>query len=162
MLLSRLMEGVKILEKDNYRDIEIRGVSDDSRIIGRGDLFVAIRGFESDGHRFIEEAVEKGAAAVVAEERVESSVPLLIVADSREAVAVLAAKWMDYPSRDMIMAGITGTNGKTSTAFMLKAILEEAKGKTGILGTVGFGIGNEIAYSGRTTPDALELNRRLS
>ncbi|MFO7916257.1 MAG: UDP-N-acetylmuramoyl-L-alanyl-D-glutamate--2,6-diaminopimelate ligase [Candidatus Krumholzibacteriales bacterium] len=162
MFLSLLIEEIELLERFNYRDVEIRGISDDSRSVSEGELFVAVRGIQSDGHNYIKEALSRGAAAVVAEEKSEIGVPLLVVKDSREAAALLAAKLMDFPSRDMTMAGITGTNGKTSTAFMLKSILEGSMGKTGILGTVGFGIGDSIAYSGRTTPAALELNRKLS
>lgn len=161
MLLSILTEKIEILDRQNYRDLEIRGISDDSRSVSEGELFVAVRGIQSDGHKYIQEALKRGAAAVVAEEKSDIGVPLLIVKDSREAAALLAARIMNFPSRDMTMVGITGTNGKTSTAFMLKSILEGSKGKTGILGTVGFGSGDRIAYSGRTTPASVELNRRL-
>jgi len=161
LLLSLLIEKIEILGRQNYRDVEIKGISDDSRSVSQGELFVAIRGIQSDGHDYIQEAVRRGAAAVLAEENSDTGVPQLIVKDSREAGALLAAKLMNFPSRDMTMVGITGTNGKTSTSFMLKSILEESRGKTGILGTVGFGIGDRIAYSGRTTPGALELTLRL-
>lgn len=162
MLLSELIDEIEIREMRNFRNVEITGISDDSRSIRSGELFVAVRGIESDGYGYIAEAVEKGAAAVVTERKAGADIPQILVDDSREAVALLAAKWMGCPSRDMIMAGITGTNGKTSTAFLLKSILEEDKGKTGIIGTVGYGSGDSITYSGRTTPAALELNRELS
>lgn len=159
MELKRALEGVEILSATADLSMEIGGVSYDSRTVRPGDLFVAMTGAAADGHRFIPRAVEKGAAAVVCEKIPEGEVPYVRVRDSRRALAVIGADWYGHPSEHMTMVGVTGTNGKTTTTYLLKQILERAAGaKVGLIGTNQDLIGDEIVPTERTTPESFELH----
>ncbi|HMA77176.1 MAG TPA: UDP-N-acetylmuramoyl-L-alanyl-D-glutamate--2,6-diaminopimelate ligase [Candidatus Krumholzibacteriaceae bacterium] len=162
MLLSELIEAVNILEDRGFTDVSISGISTDSRTVKKGDLFIAVKGERYDGHDFVDDAVKSGAAAVVTQKIVKSEVPLIVVRHTLLAEGLLAARYYGNPARDMLMIGITGTNGKTSTAFLLKSILEESFGIVGIIGTVGYGSGKNMFSSQRTTPGASDLNRKLA
>lgn len=161
MRLSELLEDSEIRYDPAGTDPEVTGISTDSRRIAEGDLFVAIRGHLLDGHEYIGEAVGRGACAVVSEKEAEVSVPLIVVDDSSLAEAVLARKFYDDPASDMFLVGITGTNGKTSTAFLLRSILEMVHPAVGIIGTVGFGATEKITEAGNTTPASSGLYRIL-
>jgi len=162
LLLSELLEAVDILDGPEFTDIDINGISTNSNSIKTGNLFVAVKGEKFDGHDYIDKAVESGAAAVVAERLVEIAVPLVLVQQTAPVAGDLACKFYGNPAQDMFLVGITGTNGKTSSAFLLKSILETSIGITGIIGTVGYGSGENIFSSKRTTPGAVDLNRRLA
>ena len=151
MYLSELLENIDLLDDPEFADVDISGISADSRTIGKGDLFIALKGEKFDGHDHIDNAVGSGASAIVAESRIDTPVPLVVVRDTMSIVGSLAGKFYRDPALEMFVVGITGTNGKTSTAFLLKAILEESLGVTGIIGTVGYGIGENIVSSQRTT-----------
>ena len=141
-------------------ETEIRGISYDSRKTEEGDLFVAIRGFETDGHRFIPKAIEKKAAVILCETPPEQDVPFVQVRDSRRALALCSSVFFGHPASQMRMIGITGTSGKTSVSTLLKHVLEEARGaKVGLIGTAGIWIGQEAIPSEFTTPESLELHR---
>ncbi len=143
-------------------ETEIRGISYDSRKTKEGDLFVAIRGFETDGHRFIPKAVEKGAAVILSEEEPELEIPYVLVRDSRHALAQCSSTFFGNPASRMRMIGITGTSGKTSVSTLLKHVLETARGlKVGLIGTTGVEIGGEVIPSDFTTPESLELQQLL-
>ncbi|HUS80362.1 MAG TPA: UDP-N-acetylmuramoyl-L-alanyl-D-glutamate--2,6-diaminopimelate ligase [Armatimonadota bacterium] len=146
-------------------DSPITGVASDSRQVQPGDLFIAYRGFEADGHSYIEAALMNGAVAVLFqdarhEETVEG-VPWARVADSRLACAEVAAAFFDHPSRAMKLAAVTGTNGKTTTTFMISAIMRAAGMRAGVIGTLGYGPADDLADAARTTPDAIELQSQL-
>jgi len=140
---------------------EVTAVVQDSRRAAPGSLFVAVRGFHSDGHQFISQAVRQGAVAVVAEEKavVEAfpDTPVIRVPDSRRALARLAAKFYDYPSRRVKLVGITGTKGKTTTSYLAKSIIEAAGHRTGLIGTIDYRIGDRIYPAPNTTPESLDL-----
>ena len=141
-------------------DCEISGVSYDSRATQPGDLFVAVRGFEADGHRFIPSAVSKGAVAVLCETAPENGTPYVRVADSRLALALVSRVFFSHPAEEMTMIGLTGTNGKTTSSYLLKHMLEsKLDAKVGLIGTNGVMIGDEFLHSERTTPESYELQK---
>ena len=159
MKLKDLLNGIDILSATAALDMEIPNISYDSRTTRPGDLFVAMTGYAVDGHTFIPKAMAAGAAAVLCEKLPDGNVPYVQVVDSRRALAVLGANFFSHPADDMIMVGITGTNGKTSTTYLLKAILEQIGAKVALIGTNQNMIGDEIIPTERTTPESFELQR---
>ena len=161
MKLKELLQGLEILSATADMNLEIAGVSYDSRNTQPGDLFVAMTGFAVDGHTFIPKAADAGAAAVLCQKKPENTtIPHIQVADSRRALAVVGANWFGHPAKAMTMVGVTGTNGKTTTTYLLKAILEQQMGaKVGLIGTNQNMIGNEVIPTERTTPESFEVQR---
>ena len=139
------------------------GVTHDSRIVRPGMVFVALRGRQSDGAVFAAQAVQAGAAAVVAEtpSPVAVAVPWIVVPDARVALARLAALFFDRPSHAMTVVGVTGTNGKTTTSYLVRAIFEAAGIRCGLVGTVAYQIGDRVVEATRTTPEAPEVQALL-
>jgi UDP-N-acetylmuramoyl-L-alanyl-D-glutamate--2,6-diaminopimelate ligase len=139
------------------------GVASDSRRVVPGCVFVALKGQRADGAIFVPQAVERGAAAIVSEHHAPANldVPWVTVENARLALAVLAGTFYRHPSREMQVVGITGTNGKTTTAYLTAAIFEAASIPCGILGTVGYRIGDDVREAARTTPEAPELQALL-
>ena len=160
MLLSKIAEELHVGVPE--RDTNITDIAYDSRKVTQGALFCCIRGEVTDGHRYARQAVEKGAAALIVEERLPLDVPQLIVTDGREAMARSAACFFGHPERKMTMLAVTGTNGKTSTTYMVKAVAEEAGLKVGLIGTIHNLIGDEVIQTERTTPESVDLFRLLS
>lgn len=167
-LLDRLDEAGLILEKQGSVDgIWIDHLANDSRKVTAGGLFVAIRGNRSDGHLFIDKAVQNGAVAIVCEAAPEevwnqtSGAAFVRVSDTRAALAELSATFYGYPSRDLRMIGITGTNGKTTTSYLVHHMLTVLGVKAGLIGTVTVLAGDKPIDATLTTPDALELNHTL-
>ena len=144
-------------------DIEVEGVTHDSRKVGRGWIFVALRGLKADGMAFVPQAIAQGAAAVVVEDGPAAipDVPCVSVKDARLALALLAAEFHGHPSRQMQVVGITGTNGKTTTSYLLSAMFEAAGVRCGLMGTVAYRIGPREIEATRTTPEAPELQAML-
>ena len=158
MKLRELLEGISPVSATADLEMEISGVSYDSRTTRPGDLFVAMTGFETDGHAYIPKAAEAGAAAVLCQRPPENGLPYVQVENSRRALAVLGANFYGHPAEQMTMVGITGTNGKTSSTYLLKAVLEQALGaKVGLIGTNQNMIGQEVLPTERTTPESFEL-----
>ena len=158
MKLNELLAGIDILESTADPALEITGVSYDSRRTRPGDLFVAITGYETDGHRFIPMALEKGAACVLCQRKPEGKAPCVLVSDSRAALARLGRNWFGDPAASMTMVGVTGTNGKTTSTYLLKDILEKCLGaKVGLIGTNQNMIGDRVLHTERTTPESFEL-----
>jgi len=144
---------------------EVRSLAYDSRSVEPGTLFFAIPGVHVDGHDYVPEAVQRGALAVVVERELPGlAVPQLVVARSRDALADAADAWFDHPSRKLHAIGITGTDGKTTTAFLAEAMLRAAGRRPGLVGTVEVGIGDERSanQNRNTTPEALELQALLA
>ena len=141
----------------------VKGVQYDSRKVGRGDVFVALRGAKVDGHRFITQAVSQGAVAVIAETDTagEFRVPWAQVADGRVALGRVAALWCGNPSLDLKLAGVTGTNGKTTTAFLIQHLNVASSRQCGLLGTVRYDMGNRVVDATHTTPESLEVHQLL-
>ena len=156
----------KLLEKLDYTldagslDTEIASLEYDSRKVGKDSLFVCLTGFRTDGHEYAAAAVAAGACALVVERVVDvpAGVTVIRVKDSRYALALLSAAWFGYPAEKMTVIGLTGTKGKTTTAHMVKAILEAAGHKVGMIGTVGAVIGSEKLTTKNTTPESYELH----
>ena len=128
MKLKELLQGLTVLEATADLETDISHVRYDSRQTRPGDLFVAMHGFAVDGHDFIGKAMEAGAAAVLCEKAPREDIPYVRVADSRRALAVVGANFYGHPADNMTMVAVTGTNGKTTTTYLLKAILEQALG----------------------------------
>lgn len=162
MKLSKLIENLDVAAMTADPELEVTGLVADSRKVTPGCAFIAVRGFDTDGHRFIPAALEKGAAVVIGEEAPEG-VPAVLVRDSRLAMSVAAGNLYDNPSRKMHMIGVTGTNGKTTTTNLIKTILEiTLNAKVGLIGTNRNMIGDVEYPTERTTPDCLELQKLLS
>lgn len=160
MKLKELLQGLTVLDATADLEMDIAYVSYDSRTTRPGDLFVAMTGFAADGHAFIGRAMAAGAAAVLCEKAPEEDVPFVRVADSRRALAVVGANFFGHPADAMTMVGVTGTNGKTTTTYLLKAILERETGaKVGLIGTNQNMIGGQVIPTERTTPESFELQR---
>ena len=160
MKLKELLKGLEILSANVDLELEIRNVSYDSRATKSGDLFVAMIGFATDGHAYIGKAMAAGAAAVLCQNLPEGEVPYVQVADSRRALAVVGANFFGHPAEDMTMVAVTGTNGKTTTTYLLKAILEQVLGaKVGLIGTNQNMIGDEVIPTERTTPESFEVQK---
>jgi UDP-N-acetylmuramoyl-L-alanyl-D-glutamate--2,6-diaminopimelate ligase len=137
--------------------VEISGLAYSSREVQPGDLFFCVRGFKSDGHEFAPEAVSRGASALVVERPLGLGVPEIAVEDARAAMAEMAARFHGDPTSTLRVAGVTGTNGKTTTAFLIRAILEAAGQRCGLLGTVTSVVGGREEPVQRTTPEAIDL-----
>lgn len=169
MRLKDLIAPSEIKGTKGNIEIEVKDIAYDSRKVKEGDLFVAIRGYNTNGHLYIEDALKRGATAIVAEEfdlsKVKSREPtaFITVSDSRRALATLSDKFYGHPSGILKLIGITGTNGKTTTSYFIKSILDTSQKKVGLLGTVNYIIKNDIVLpASYTTPEALELQRYLS
>jgi UDP-N-acetylmuramoyl-L-alanyl-D-glutamate--2,6-diaminopimelate ligase len=177
MELSKLLEGLVVtkLYQTLYgqmvvtHDVQVDKIQYDSRKVGRGDLFVAIRGTGVDGHRFIDQAISAGARVVVLEDDarfpdsyfMHTGTVKVVVPNSRVALAEMSARMYGNPSRRLTMVGVTGTNGKTTTTHLVKAILESSGMKTGLIGTIGYSVGDALMPATHTTPESLELNALL-
>ncbi len=157
MKLSELVEESDVVDTRGDLSVEIAGLAYDSRKVGEGSLYFCVPGFSSDGHDFAPAAVEAGAAALVVERELELGVAQVRVADARAAMAPIAARFFGEPTASLTMAGVTGTNGKTTTAFLLRQILEAAGRPTGLLGTVMQVVGGVEEEVVRTTPEAIDL-----
>jgi UDP-N-acetylmuramoyl-L-alanyl-D-glutamate--2,6-diaminopimelate ligase len=163
MQLADLIQQLSAKKIHGSLDREITGVRYDSRRVVPGNLFVAVRGASVDGHSFIEQAIDKGAAAVVGEQAALSQrATTIVVPDSREALAQLAATFFGFPSRKLNLIGVTGTNGKSTTTFLIKHLLERANQSTGLIGTVQYQVGERVLPAQRTTPESLDLQEILS
>ncbi|MGB9885535.1 MAG: UDP-N-acetylmuramoyl-L-alanyl-D-glutamate--2,6-diaminopimelate ligase [Moorellales bacterium] len=145
-------------------EVPIHGIFYDSRKVKPGGLFVAIPGLRTDGHRFLNDALARGAAAVVVEKResVPPGVTWVQVPNCRQALGDLAAAFFDYPARSLRLYGVTGTNGKTTTTFLIRAVLEAGGARCGLVGTVGVRMGQQWLPAERTTPEASDLQEVLA
>ena len=153
MRLSQLLQGVEVISLNADPNMEVSGMTFDSRKAKPGDLFMAVSGFATDGNRFIPGAMEKGAAVVVTAKKPEQA-----VANDRLAMAQIAANFYGHPAKKLCMIGVTGTNGKTSVTLLLKHILETVRGaKVGLIGTMENRIGDQVVPTERTTPESPDL-----
>ncbi len=157
MILSDLLRNTHIPLPGNLAPVEITSVEEDSRKVVAGSLFVALKGYKTDGHIHIEQALDSGAAAVLAERQVSNDYRVCVNPDhdNRGILSLIAARFYGYPWDELITVGITGTNGKTSTARMLHWILEKHDMQSGIMGTIGHLVGGENINAKMTTPGAL-------
>lgn len=170
MELRKILVGIEGLKAKGNLDLDISSVECDYRQIKQGSLFVAIKGYEVDGHTFINKAIEKGAKAIIFEEGANykdfmsaKGVTLIMAPNTRLALAKCSCNFFDNPSKKMKVIGITGTKGKTTTSFMLKAILEKQGKKVGLIGTIGIYFEDKlIENSDRTTPESNKLQQVLA
>lgn len=162
MELKSLLSKVGHITVDGSQDCDIKSISYDSRHVEPGSLFVALRGEKVDGHRYIEQAVEKGAVAVVTQQDVPKiNATVVRVNETHRALAECAAAFYQNPSHYMKMVGITGTKGKTTVAFLVKHLCEQAFLRSGLIGTVRYEIGDRIVPASRTTPLSLDVHDLL-
>ncbi|MBO8159317.1 UDP-N-acetylmuramoyl-L-alanyl-D-glutamate--2,6-diaminopimelate ligase [Thermosyntropha sp.] len=159
MLLKDLLDGIEYRIISGNIDKEIKGVHYDSRQVKPDSLFICVKGFKTDGHNYIDQALANGAVAILAEneKKVDKDVTYIITSNTREAMAKIASNFYKKPSAFMRVIGVTGTNGKTTTTHLIQSILQEASHKTGILGTLYARIDDYEKELGHTTPEALEI-----
>lgn len=169
MNLKEVLIGLEGLKARGNIDIEIEGIAFNSKEVKENYLFVAIKGFETDGHKYVKEALEKGAKAILIEEgcdlkalNIPNDITIVMAKDTREALAIISCNYYKNPSSKLKLIGITGTKGKTTTTYMIKEILEKAGKKVGLIGTIETEIaGKKIKNNDRTTPESLELQKLL-
>ena len=162
MELARLIEGVEIKKIAGDLRKEINGIAYHSKQVREDFLFAAIRGAEADGHQFVKEAIERGAEAVVLEEEQKvSNRTMVLVPDSRRALAKISSNFYGDPSSKVILIGITGTNGKTTTTYLLESIFKKAGWNVGVIGTINYRFGQKTTPAPNTTPESLDLQRIL-
>ena len=162
MKLTELIKGAGYMIPEGA-DVEVSGVTADSRKVSQGTVFVAIKGGKSDGAGFALEAMKKGAVAIVSEkEAPDAGIPAIIVYDAREAVGRLSSVFFGVPSEKLTMVGVTGTNGKTTVAYLIESIFRAAQHRPGLIGTVSYRHGAKTIEAKYTTPEAEDLQRLLS
>ncbi len=171
MTISELLEGLNIKGTDGPLNTVIKGVAYDSRLVEKDFLFVAVKGFRVDGHDYIKDALSRGAAAIVMENAVVeadakqhadlNSTSFVEVSDSRKALALISSAFYGHPSKSLSLVGITGTNGKTTTSFITKSIIEAGGSRAGLIGTISCMTGERTEVSVNTTPESLDLQRYL-
>jgi UDP-N-acetylmuramoyl-L-alanyl-D-glutamate--2,6-diaminopimelate ligase len=178
MHLSTLLDGVKVVKLFQTvfgqmvvtHDVMVQNIQYDSRKVQRNDCFVAIRGTGLDGHRFLGEAVQRGAKVIVIEDdaaypdslAMHTGVVKVVVQNARQALARMAANYYGHPARKLTMIGVTGTNGKTTTTHLIKSILEASGERVGLIGTIEYAVGTEKMPAPHTTPESLELHGLLA
>ena len=167
MILKNTLVGLDGLKAKGSLDIDITGIESNCDNIQNGNMFVAIKGSEVDGHDYISKAIENGATAIMVEEgcdlkkiKLQEDTTLVMAPNTRHALAITSSNFYDNPSKKFKLIGITGTKGKTTTSFMIKEILEKAGKKVGLIGTIATYInGKRISESNRTTPESTELQK---
>src|SRR5213079_2019984 len=163
MQLKTLSGAISIRQVIGPLDRKVESIAYDSRRVQRNGMFVALRGEKNDGHNFIGQAIEKGATVIVTErEEKDSRATFLVVENTRVALAGLAATFYRQPAERLKLAAVTGTNGKTTTTFLIKHICEKAGMRCGLIGTVRYEIGERILPAIRTTPESLDLQELLA
>ena len=161
MRLNQVLAGVTLTAR-RAPDLEISGICYDTREMSPGCLFVALPGYKTDGHRYIQQALKGGAAAVLCRTPPEGEGPWLVTPDPRAALAIVSANWFGHPARELTALAVTGTNGKTTTTYLLKAMLEGVLGaRVGLIGTNQNMIGEEVLPAHRTTPESWEVQKLL-
>lgn len=164
MILSEILEGIEGVEVKGDINFDVNEIRCDSRLVSDGNMFVAIVGFKTDGHEYIDKAIEAGAKVIaVQKDHFDGKVPncatLVIADDTRKLLALSACNFYHHPSREFKLVGITGTKGKTTTSYMIKKIMEKAGKKVGLIGTIANMIGDDEVEATRTTPESIDLQR---
>ncbi len=167
MKLNQICNGLEYTCLQGSMEAEVRDIVYDSRKLAKETMFVCMAGAVTDGHRYIPDAVEKGASVIVVERRKEAEgipgeITVLLVASTRRALALMSAALFGYPAKKLVTIGVTGTKGKTTTTYMMKNVLELAGKKVGLIGTIGVMIGDEELPSKNTTPESYELHRMFA
>ena len=170
MELKKVLSGIEGLKAKGDLSLDITKIESDSRKIETGDLFIAIKGFETDGHKYLEDVIKSGATAIMVEDgfdlksiKLPKDLVIIVAPDTRYAMAITACNFYGNPSKKFKLIGVTGTKGKTTTTFMLKKLLEKQGQKVGLIGTIANYIGEEsLGDSSRTTPESIELQELFS
>jgi UDP-N-acetylmuramoyl-L-alanyl-D-glutamate--2,6-diaminopimelate ligase len=157
--LDYLLNGQPILEQHGNENLEIKGLTSDSRAVKKGYLFIAVKGSSQDGHKYLAHAVQKGACALAVEniEDLFTNVTIVRLPDTRAALSELASRFYNYPSKGMNLIGITGTNGKTTTSYVLESILKEKGRNVGVIGTISYRFKEKSFQASLTTPESSDL-----
>lgn len=166
MRLGDLIKGLDAAVIQGRADTDIHGIRYDSRMVMPGDIFVALPGQKADGHYFIDEAARRGAVALLVGKGKgpipETDLAIVEVPDVRKALAMVSNRFYDYPSKSLVLIGITGTNGKTTTSYLIKGILEAAEKRVGLIGTISYQLADEILPAPHTTPESADLQEILA
>ena len=162
MKLHTLLSSLPFCQYDKGENPTITSIENDHRLVVSGSLFICVKGYTVDGHDFAQAAADLGAAAILAEKPVDATVPVILVNDTKRAMAVLADTFYGHPTRKLTLVGITGTNGKTTTSHLIEKLLNDQGKKTGLIGTMYTKIGSEIAETKNTTPDSVTLQKIFS
>ncbi len=168
MKLSGLLQGEEIKVIQGSQDVNVAGIENDSRRIENGYVFIAYKGFEQDGHVYVGQSLQNGASAIVLEDRasfpgeIPKDITVIEVENGRRVMAKMAARFYNHPSKQFKLVGVTGTNGKTSTVFLINNVLEYYKRKTGLIGTISNKIHSKTVEASRTTPESIEVQKLFS
>lgn len=164
MTLNDLLNGLEILKMRGESSFEITDITYHSSKVKSGSLFVAIKGLKADGHDFISEAIARGAKAIILEDPrrvIPNEITMIVVPNSRKALAQLSTRFYEYPSQALKLIGVTGTNGKTTTTFLIESLLKEAGFNPGVIGTISYRLGGNETVATHTTPESLDLQKIL-
>ena len=161
--LARLIRSLDVLDSRGAMDLDITDISYHSHRVKEGTLFVAIPGVKCDGHHFLEEAITRGARAVIVEQMPPRlvDIPLVVVKDARKALAQISAEFFSHPSREITLVGITGTNGKTTTSYLIESIVKAAGKEVGVIGTINYRMRGKEQPAPTTTPQSYDLQQLL-
>lgn len=161
MRLTDIISDLENVEITGDTSAEVKGIAYDSRDVAEGFIFVCIKGYKTDGHNYISEAVKRGALVLIVGESVEvpKGITIIKTSDTRDALAKVSSAYFGYPSRSMKLIGVTGTNGKTTTTYLIKSILDKKGFKTALLGTISNIIGDRVVDAKRTTPESYDLQQ---
>ena len=170
MELKKILQGIEGIKAKGDLEIDIKDITNDSRKATKNSMFIAVKGFETDGHSYIKDVVEKGAKVIMIEDKEsikdlldKENLTIIMVPDTRKALAICSCNFYDNPSSKFILVGVTGTKGKTTTTFMIKHMLEKQGKKVGLIGTIATYInGKKVEDSARTTPESIELQKRFA
>lgn len=164
MKLSELVKNIKIKDIINNKDVEVSGISYNSKTTNKGEIFVCLKGEHTDGHAFAKMAVERGASVLFCEKALDFDVPQILVESTRHQIAELAVSFYNSPSKNINLVGVTGTNGKTTVTHLVQRIVEKAQQKCALIGTLGYKLSSQDTYhdAKHTTPQAPELQKTLS
>lgn len=165
MELKKLLDGISYEVLQGEPAKEVKNIEYDSRKVTEGDVFVCVSGFQADGHKFAPMAEKQGATALICEKMPDGigpEVTVIKVENSREALALMAVQYYDDPSKKMKVVGVTGTNGKTTTTYLMKSVLDRMGKKVGVVGTIENRIGDKVLHTERTTPESKELQELLN
>ncbi len=163
MNLESLIKYIDVVDKLNYKDVDIKGISYNSNTINSHEIFVCLKGEHVDGHDFAQKAFEKGAVALMCEKPLNIEIPQIIVKSTQESIADLAAAFYHHPSNELNLIGVTGTNGKTTVAHLVQKIFEQDNKKCALIGTLGYKLSSKDDYleAKHTTPQAPQMQATL-
>jgi len=160
MKLSEVVRGIKVIDQVGNMEIDIKDIVYDSRKVSPGCVFICVTGFKLDGHKYIEDAIRKGAVAAIIEKDVDvKGITLIKVEDTRKSMSIIGSNFYKNPTESLKLIGITGTNGKTTTTYLIKSILDQAQKETSTIGTISVIIGKVEVPSNRTTPESVDLQK---